>query len=243
VSDPLINPFVFGAAAFDPLADISWFRVYWADDPSWSNPGNGNAVSSWRDASGANDHVTQGTAGSRPIFRSSVAALNNRGAVEFDGTDDYVASGTGASLQAQPFTVVMVVTAWGASADNVIFGCSGNDCRIARGYPGAQEVAIYAGGGDYSGTSRGDANAHLYTFLFNAASSAIGIDGSILTTAASPGTRGYEFGLAIGAQAAGANPGDATVAFCGVYLGDFSGDTDYAAFKTWCASYYGLTIS
>lgn len=243
MSDLLINPFVFAAPAFDPLADITWLRVYWANDPSWTNPGDGNPVSSWRDASGNADDMSQGTAASRPTFRSTVAALNNRSAIEFDGVDDFVNGGSAEANHAQPVSVVIIATAWGAAVDNVIFGFSGNDCRIARGYPGAEEVAIYAGGSDYSGTSRGDANAHLYSFLFNGASSAIGIDGDVQTTAASPGTRGYEFGHAIGAQSLGANPGDATIAFVGVYDGTFTSDTDYAAFKSWAASYYGLTIS
>lgn len=49
---------------------------------------DGAAVAQWDDKSGKGRHLVQATAAARPLYRSADATLNNRPAVEFDGTDD-----------------------------------------------------------------------------------------------------------------------------------------------------------
>lgn len=76
-----------GGGTFDPLS-ISWHTAFWAEDPDWTDPGDGNAVSQWDDASGNGRHATQGTASVQPTYRASTAAFNSNPTVEFDGDDD-----------------------------------------------------------------------------------------------------------------------------------------------------------
>lgn len=49
---------------------------------------NNDPVATWADSSGNGNDVTQGTGGLRPLYKASVAGLNNKPTVEFDGTDD-----------------------------------------------------------------------------------------------------------------------------------------------------------
>jgi hypothetical protein len=49
---------------------------------------DGASVSTWTDRSGHARHATQGTAGSRPIFKTGI--VNGRAVVRFDGTDDHL---------------------------------------------------------------------------------------------------------------------------------------------------------
>lgn len=71
-----------GGGSFDPLS-IAWDLAFWAEDPSWTNPGDGNAVSQWDDASGNGLHLTQGTGSQQPTYRASTAAFNGQPTVEF----------------------------------------------------------------------------------------------------------------------------------------------------------------
>ena len=47
---------------------------------------SGGAVSQWNDKSGLGNHVTQGTAGSKPI--TGTRTINGKNVLDFDGTDD-----------------------------------------------------------------------------------------------------------------------------------------------------------
>lgn len=97
---------VSGSAPFSPLS-VTWHSAFWAEDPAWSNPGNGNAVSSWNDASGNGRHATQATAGNRPTFRSSTAVLNSKPTVQFDGVNDWLSQATFTALS-EPGEIVIV---------------------------------------------------------------------------------------------------------------------------------------
>lgn len=58
---------------------------YWADTLGLSDT---DAVASWGDASGQGNLLAQGTAGSRPVFRTGI--INGLPVVRFDGTDDFI---------------------------------------------------------------------------------------------------------------------------------------------------------
>ena len=55
--------------------------------------GDGTTISAWQDVDLA-VNTAQGTGAAQPTYRLSVAGLNNRGAVEFDGGDSLTASAT-----------------------------------------------------------------------------------------------------------------------------------------------------
>lgn len=240
--------------AFDPRTDVTWDVLYWADDPSWSNPGDGGAVSTWRDASGNGRDITQATGTSQPAFRAAVPNLNNAGAVEFvrdnQGAGDRLDEASGWT-RSQPYTIVAVVSAWSDPNDGTdtfrLFSAWSGSVQAGKGYPAANEVVLYAGGADWRGTSPATTadltSANLFTFFANGASSAIGKNGTVGTVTASPGTNPIQSNTTVGVRFDGWQPSSMKLALLGVYNGDFTADGNYTAFKTWAASFYGLTIA
>lgn len=69
----------------------AWFRADAADITI------GTGVSQWADKSGNGRHISQGTGGAQPVFTEVDSDFNNRGSVDFDGTDDRLASAAAAS--------------------------------------------------------------------------------------------------------------------------------------------------
>lgn len=81
-----------GDVGFLPAADLlaMWYAGNGSEVHSSITGSDGNPVSAWAD-SGVNGYdVSQGVAANQPTYHQSLAAMNNRGAVEFDG-DDYLA--------------------------------------------------------------------------------------------------------------------------------------------------------
>jgi hypothetical protein len=78
---PFVNPLTHGPAGL--------IHGGWAEDPAWSNPGDGGLVTSWRNASGGGDPA-QGTVGNQPTWRKSVSIFSGRSAVQFNGTSTFL---------------------------------------------------------------------------------------------------------------------------------------------------------
>lgn len=254
MSEVLINSYKYAGPTFDPLTAITWDVVYWANDPSWTNPGDGNAVSSWRDASGNGRDLAQATAGNKPTFRSAVANLNNRSALQFvrdTGTSGDFLSESSGWTRAQPFTVVAIISALTDPNDGSdvwrVFGSNSNQVQLGKGYPATNEVVLYAAGADFRGTSPATTadltSANLFTWFLNGASSAVGKNGTVGTVTATPGTQGIATATFINIRGDTWQPADQKLAFFAVYNGDFTANGQYANFKSWVASYYGLTIA
>jgi hypothetical protein len=55
---------------------------------------NGQQVSAWNDQSGNSNNATQGTSDNRPLFIASEPLANNRPVLRFDGSDDWMQTGT-----------------------------------------------------------------------------------------------------------------------------------------------------
>jgi hypothetical protein len=106
---------------FDPF-DSSYPTAVvgaFAEDPLWANPGDGNAVTSWRDGTGGGRHFT---GANHPTFRSSVAAYGNRPALDLSGGTFFgLLSGTFSAVSL-PMTVVCVANLAPTSTTNQIFG-------------------------------------------------------------------------------------------------------------------------
>lgn len=86
----------------------AWYRA------SLGVTNTAGAASAWADQSGAGDssrNFSQGTSGSRPTITSANANFNNKATLDFDGTDDYMATGTFSSSYSQPVTLYAVFRA------------------------------------------------------------------------------------------------------------------------------------
>jgi hypothetical protein len=225
----------------DPVNDISWTTAYWAEDPNWTNPGDGNPVSSWAAAVGGTKPLTQGTADNRPTYQASVSGLNNQPAIRFDGTDDYLVclEATFGAIS-QTDTVVMIFKNNDTGASTQIFstGDSGvlNSIQMIRELGGSWQA--FSGLNGLNGETVSD-SAYLVRSYFASTSGVLEINGS--ATAGNNGN-GTLRGLAVGASNGGTNPAEIDLAFWGVISGDITSLDKWTGFKAWASSHYGITI-
>jgi uncharacterized repeat protein (TIGR01451 family) len=76
-----------------------------ADSPTIAQLGG--RISRWSDKSGFGNHAVQATSGLQPLYQA--AGINGKGAVSFDGADDYLEIPEDASLDAAHPTLLVVV--------------------------------------------------------------------------------------------------------------------------------------
>lgn len=236
-----VNAETVGGGVGAPPA-IAWEIELWAGDPDWSNPGNGNAVSTWPDRSGNANDLTQATGTRQPIFRSSVAALNWQSAIEFDTSDDDMASST-FSL-AQPFSVVVVgnITQLSSFADLLFLRSSDAAPYTSYATDGGtpNRFRIYDSPGDLlAGTETVDADPHFFAAVFNGITSKILLDSQTW----SGGNLGSDAAtqLWLNSNALGGNWGGGHRAYVGLFDGDITADANWTALLEWINSTYGVT--
>lgn len=236
----VLNPYILGGAG---PSSIAWHTAFWAADPAWSNPGDGNAVSSWRDFSGNNRTASQGTGSKQPIYRAAASAVNNQPAVQFDGSDDALATASFTTLT-QTLSVVAVfnttVTATGKFVWDGIDGT--NRAALWSNYSGTQVYDAFAGSDGITSTTWVNA-LQMIRVTFAGASTVVEKNGTSLGTV-SAGTGGLA-GVTLGCRFSnlGSNTMAGHIAFLGVYNGNVASDSNWSSFKSWVASYYGLTIA
>ena len=219
-----------GGGSFDPLS-ITWHGVYWAEAPTWTNPGDGNAVSQWDDVSGNGAHFTQATAGSRPTYRSSVAALNGKPALEFDGSADTMASTH--TTVAQTVTWVFVARNTGTS-QGAYFDADG-DFRQILSKLNATQYRMFANSVvDVGGA---DAGAHLLIVQMSGSTSSLAEDGVTLTGTVDPGTAGVPH-TRIGSSFGSSNFMAGEMAFVGRKSGTLT-TQERSDLLAWSQSHYG----
>lgn len=221
-------------APFDLLTSISWYAAYWAEDPGWTNPGNGNTVTTWDDAVGSRN-LTQGTAASRPTYRSSSATLNNKPALEFV-SDFFTDTAASWGTLTQPVSIVVIGfwTSPDASTDAIIGANSGTFLLRKNATP---LVQLFAASG-LNGTTP-NSSAHLFGGVYNGASSNLIYDGTL--TSGNVGS-GSMAGVTISGTGGAASSHTFTMAFCGFYSGVITSHVYWSSFKSWVTSYYGISM-
>jgi len=237
------------STSFNPLTSITWKMAAWASDPLWSNPGDGNAVASWRDGSGNSKDLTQSDNAKKPTFNSSVAAFNNQAAVNFDETSDTMCSPQ-FTVATAPWTFVLIgltervgapiADRWFVTGDN------GSDGYTA-GFGIYQTHWTMTQGTRCDSAATWDNSTHLFRMLGNSGSSVLAVDETAVISGATTGTRHPAYVLLNDymwtAPDGTGNYINATVAFVGLYQGDITANGSWAAFKTWAGTTYGLTIA
>ncbi len=225
------------APSFDPLVDITWAAAYFAEDPDWTPPADGGAVSQWDDGSGNARHVSQGTGTARPTYRASVAALNGKPAVQWDGTSDVLSSSTFTAVT-QPWSWVIVADATGAAAVRRAVSNNGGTSWVRRDVT-TDDLTVNPGTSNVTaaGTLTG---AHLLIGVGNGASSAAILDGT--STTGGSGTATWTI-VHLGASSAATEVWAGHIAFAGLYSGDITGNAKYADLKTWVAAHYGFAVA
>lgn len=192
------------------------------------------AVSSWTDSSGNARHATQGTGSKQPTYRTNV--VNSKPVVRFDGTDDVLET-TGFTLN-QPETVFIVATFRSARVanDTLIDGATTNNMRVFRTVTGLQQYA----GANGPHLTLDPEGWHVYSFIYNGASSEARYDGANLATG-NPSTNNAG-GIAIGGNGTlGTENAPVDVAEIAVYSSALS-EANRSGIERHLGLKYGITV-
>lgn len=226
-----------GPGVFDPSI-ITWHSYYWAEDPSWTNPGDGAGVSSWRDASGNSRTLTQATSGKQPLFRSTAAALNGRSAIDFDGIDDFLESSSFTALTTTNFSLVLI-----AKVDTIVdntYVASDTVRGVFMTSPGNAWSAYF--GTAFNSAATVDTSAVLLSFFGNDATAVFQKNGTD-TTAGNVGNGSWTQNH-LGSYDSSGNFADLQIAFFGVYSsGDVRSNPSWGTFKANAGTDYGITVA
>lgn len=229
------------AAGFDPVADIGWDHVYWADGPEFAALGlaDGANVTSWPDEVGTSNLAPVSTA---PTFTASWTAGNNAPAVTgSDSSLRHIRGAFGAS-KANPLSVVIVGVMTAVNSFPTLFDNSTG--AAAAIYKSSVTTTNMQAGATLSATSTADTNPHLHVAYFNSTSSVLERDGTSLASG-STGTLSMA-GITLFAQRGTADNSTRNagpIAFAGIYSGDVRGDGGWADFESWVTDTYGITIA
>lgn len=214
---------------------LPWTAAFWADDPEWTNPGDGNPVSSWRDGGSEGKPATQGTGSMQPTYNASVPAFNGKATISGDGVDDFLQTANWSGVLAQPFSVFCVGNFSGTGMDM----WDGNDATNSAYFRARSlNYRIHAGTIAQGGTP--DTDPHYFLANYVGASSGLLIDGATIISA-DAGSNGID-GLSILANQGGGMPNGGHIAFIGVVpVTTWFGNAGFAPFGPWVEDYYGIT--
>ncbi len=184
----VINSHRFGG--FSPLQLPGLAAWHKAD--SLTGLTDGDPVSQWDDSSGNDRHAVQATVSQQPLYRANI--LNGMPVLRFDGTD-YMRSVFGATL-IQPttiFAVARVNNPGRLALDGISSG--------ARHYIFRSTVNWEIGAGvQLKGAIAADDVTHIFSAVFNEATSKLYLDGTLDVTgnAGSHSLTGLTFGATFG---------------------------------------------
>jgi hypothetical protein len=232
-----------GSALFDPLSDIAWHSAYWAEDPDWTNPGDGNQVTSFRDGSGNGRTLT--APGTGPTFTASVAVMNSRPALTYTSVANRRLTAASFTTIAQPFSLVFVVRynapTNGPSSRLFDNAGIGTGRAIAGNNGGAGFIMLNETLVNSTPTPPAPSSTRaLNVFKFQGSSSWVESNG-VRSSNVNPGTAGLG-GIGIASDGASSHF-VGNIAFIGVYAGDVTTDAAWSDYETWCADLYDITIA
>ena len=237
----LLNPYRYGGSggggSFSPL-DISWHAAFWAEDPNWTPPADGAAVSQWDDASGNGRHATQATGSKQPVYRASATKLNNQPAVQGDAADDALATASWTALS-QPVTVASIFAyrtiGFGRGASMVFDGITSSNRQTAFHVGSNNDLAIFAGTALTDTATVQDTDAHLWIATFDTTDT-LEEDGTTLLS----GSAGSQTltGITLFSDFGQTARMDGWISFLGVKNGTLTAQ-EKADLRSWSQSHYG----
>jgi hypothetical protein len=220
------------SSPLDP--SYAWDHAYWAEDPGWTNPGNGGNVTSWHDAGTQNIPLTGSSP--YPTYTAADANLGNKPSLTSSSVNVYM-NAVGSTVIAQPGTVVGVFYNSGTGTEG-LFDSGSAGRWFWRFSDGSGKQQLYAGAGPVSyGTALG-VGAYFAAITINAASSGSAINGGAFVPAgATIGTNGYGDARVPGTSGFGMAGSIAFVAFKG--NGGLT-PTQVGYLQSWAHTHYGF---
>lgn len=243
------GPYVNTIKALSPLAFWSASTGVYSDTGGTLPVTDGQAVAAWHDLSGNGYHVTQGTAGDRPIYRASVATLNGQPGVEFVTTDTLtrdVANGIVAQLNDYVMICVFRTTSFGTpymySEGDTVGGVQFAAIRTNN-----NAVALFhrGTGGDANpeaGMTAANGNAHIVTARRTAQNAwDVRLDGASVATSSTNITATAATRICIGALQRAAIGSPWVGHISDIIL--FNNNTKYADAERILAARYGIPLA
>lgn len=217
-----------GPEAVPSLA--AWFK---ADAITGKN--DGDAISQWNDSSTNTRHVAQATGANQPLYKTGI--INGLPAVRFDGVNDRLSSSS--FLLAQPWTCFVVGVCRGLTTGRVFVDGLGASNRGALYLAATTHAASLFAGTVLTGPVVTHLSPHVYSGLFNGASSAVRVDGGTATVG-NANTNSPSL-LNLGTAYDGTLPADIDMAECIVYSANLS-TADRQRVERYLGSKYGITV-
>lgn len=244
VSLPILGvpgPLDGGLASPDTVSNLKhWYnldslgRLF--QDAAMTTPvaSDGDPVGAWVCQIVAADEIAQSTAGARPTYKASVAAFNNKPALQFDGGDFLRGALTAATTQPTTFFIV--------SKRN-----SGTDFYICDGDDGANRNALFSDATKYRYFSSAiingavlDTTVDIHAMVFNGASSAMHINGAA-SASGNAGTAVID-GLTLGAKNDSTSHFTGYIAECLIYNGLLT-IADKNLVQNYLAAKYAISVT
>lgn len=238
-------------AATNPLAWWDASRDLYTDTALTTPAADGNSVAGWKDQAASAYHVTQSTAGNRPVYRASVAALNNKPAVQFTAASSHYLIRTAlAAAIAGGLNTYSIYVVYATSSSHLGYHYSEGKSDAAAQFA-ASRVNLGAGEGFHrddasvsanptGGTTAGNGAKHIQTIRRIASNSwAVRQDGTQLGTASNTPTTTTINQVLIGAL------GRSTISlFFDGYISQVivSNSDNFATIEPILAAYYGITL-
>lgn len=222
---------VFDGSVYSPLTAVSWASAFWAEDPDWTNPGDGNEVTSWRDA-GSNAADAAKVDANGPAYLASVAAFGGKPGIDISSSSSRGRLQQSGAIATQPGTFATIVLWDDFSSGDIIDGVT-NRWLLDR--PSTTGLIRVFAGTSVNTTINSSAGVSVILWDVNGASSSLYVNGTT-QTGLSPGSASLSNTL-IGGTNSTATPG--TFAFFGVTSGALMTTDEKTAFVEWAFDYYG----
>lgn len=221
---------------------LPMYREFWAEDPGWSNPGDGNVVVTMRDnGTAANNAGKTGVVD--PVYRSST--INGRPGIDFQATAESIggrlAASSGTSGAVYSVVAVAEFDRLFSAASYVTDSSSGTGNRaIIGGLVSGSKWRAYHSATAFVEPSGYNTDPHLFVAVFKTDDIRLYVDGSLVGTDNSGTVIGVP-GLSIGGDRTGSNQFlDGRVCYVAQYNGDITTHAEYAAYHAAIMSHYAI---
>jgi hypothetical protein len=227
--------------------NLAWHAYYYSLGGDFGSPADGSAVTTWNDEVGAHN-PTQGTAGLRPLVRST-GGPNSEQCVESDGSDDILAFTTSGS---QPiggvslgYSIVAICKSDNPDTNTRAVASGGETTGSsdwARLGSKAGKWALWDNATTIDSGITDDTSWHLLVGFTNGASSIIEVDGTQVGTGTLSTNVDANSLNTLFNKTGGGETWDGKLLFAGYYHGDVRTDANWSAFETWALDLITLNI-
>jgi hypothetical protein len=229
------------AGPFNPETSITWHSLFWAEGTDFVAQGysDTDSVTTWPNETGEQDAAE---ATNPPTYDAVNTEFNNQPVVDFDGTNDTLATAAFSSGPSYASGVSFVVI---GRTENPEVGAffEGNTVNNAlfdsTGERDLEQYRIQAGAAITSAVTTVNTSAHLHVVFFDGStgSDTLTTDGTSLISGAAGSGQATLIKMSASAKLSG------QIAFLGIYEGDITANGSWANFETWVTDHYGITIA